>query len=1630
MNKILKRLLSVVLAVVMVIGLVPLSGVTTVEAANDNNTAGMTIYLDASIVLGDDNVRWDSGSSISATISYNDADGGGSSTVELDSVQNKDHWYSLTLGKNAWQIQFFRTSYTGDSFTLRLNGRQEDADNVARVTGWKSGEWTGETYSESDTPDPTGKYTVYFDTSGNSAAQWNTDQIYIYGYDSNGNSGIKAMRRIAANLYFYTFDIQYPTVIFLNNDAFSTTNNKSNQTTDQTVPWTTMTNPTFTLNGSYESSEGKKQGDWRAGSGEPSTSSTFNVNATLVDYYNDQRVDNPGDLSANQGLETGSGKLPYSKLNAWISKLQGYALNGETDKTNSNAPVPLYFGDLLNQRQTLNWYWKGANVAFGSDYNTANSVSAQGIVGDYLVDGHLVTSYTNGTENTYSKVPFFEHDTVAFPGQDTYMRFYEDLEFPFTATTTDGVTVYSFDSANNTVYYDYQNNRIVRDDSLVIHDYSEQTGNTPHDSPGDRGYFPFNSTDDKNALNFGFGTKFTIPFTVDPSGTDKNGNDVTFNFTGDDDVWVYIDGALVLDMGGAHNKASGNINFKTQKATVTTLGANAKQDNIGYSGEGRSLNNGSESVVSFQDISVLVEGSSEPISLADYMKQSGTVHTLTMYYMERGMWNSNMSINFSFVPVPSGLSLSKDVKVENVNDGLKDAVKSTGEFDFAMGTRTSKPSEADKEYTPATGVSYTRDYEGAFQESDTIGTDGLVKKLSDNALARNFKRDNENAFKLGTYFQIVEQGSENYDTSWQVTDIKAGRSVASGTNKTATFQLGQEDPENPLASVQYNINFVNTPKVGTLQLSKAWNGNAPADGKYEFTIKVDLSGGEHYAAYPLVFTSTDTSRRDLTTTAEGKVSLAAGETITFTGIPAGASYQIEETNPGTDADWMIDSVTGDATWTTGTYVASGRIDIEGNEKSSVGETDTVTFTNKDVVTSFKPNKIVIDYGKAVTVDVIADDRASGNLPANVDAQVVGFEAYDPNRTEPSKTEGYTDADKEYTGSANGDYSVTEDGKVQFQLKRFLSEVEKVYCVVGVKSGSNTKYYLNELDIIPSTTMYYETDFSDAITYTNGDQEEPKDQTDQTAKDIDNNNVLSETSTWMIKHSNGSGGVDNLQDDGTIGQSSTSYGYDTSYNDDNEYSNGSTSFINVAEGADATKMYAQFSFTGTGFDIISATGTEAGTIKAQIYQGTDTTGTPCKTLTVANIGASTLYQIPVLSCEGLDYGTYTVKILVYGAFTNTTIPALKRGGEFCFDAVRIYNPINIPENTAETDTTDAGIAQSAYKADKEAFEKHFELRDAILSAEDFDSTSDSIDGVIYIDATEKNPTGSSNVATVKDYESAGPNNETYLKPGAQTYETDEGETVVRAVSAIGFALHTDKIPESIQVGAKSVLGQAVSLDMTLVNPNGEDVADGFTINNLSHTTAQNYSTKDRIMGSLKDVFAVDENGGYVTYVYISNFGYCNNADNADYDISGNGILSITDIKATFAEESDIHTTSSPAVLAAFQSYLDQGEPIIDEGTEVESLKLYEAKFTKSSIRYTQDATLEVTTSSDILEIVVVDENGNKIAINPTYVEDDNGKLWTMKFKPGKVGTRTFTVYGLDAAGSKTNTETVKINAKIR
>ena len=252
---------------------------------------------------------------------------------------------------------------------------------------------------------------------------------------------------------------------------------------------------------------------------------------------------------------------------------------------------------------------------------------------------------------------------------------------------------------------------------------------------------------------------------------------------------------------------------------------------------------------------------------------------------------------------------------------------------------------------------------------------------------------------------------------------------------------------------------------------------------------------------------------------------------------------------------------------------------------------------------------------------------------------------------------------------------------------------------------------------------------------------------------------------------------------------------------------------------------------------------------------------------------------MLSCEDMPYGTYTVRVQVYKEYTNSLFPALNRGGHFVFDAVRIYDPIDVSGTAL---TGDAETAQEAYTADSEAYEQHLEIRDAIVSREDYDSTTEGteIDGVLYIDATPGHATTGSDVAQVADYEAAGPNNEAYLKPG----------------NMIGFILNVDQIPKTLQIGAKSVLGGKVVLDVSLENPDTEAAV--FMSETFSHATAQNYSTfvryesdEDETGTEVSDLtpYFVETETGYQAYVYIAN-----------YDEAGNQILSITDVKTTFAQ----------------------------------------------------------------------------------------------------------------------------------
>lgn len=1028
------------------------------------------------------------------------------------------------------------------------------------------------------------------------------------------------------------------------------------------------------------------------------TTSYFYVNASLVDYFNNGRVEQPENKFYNEGNLTGPTNAPYSQLNQWISNLQGYALNGVDSKDNVNAPVPLYFGDLLHAKQAggnLTWYWQGANVAFGPDEKTANKYVAQGIVGKNLdKNGNLITSYNNNGEQV--KVPFFNEK--AYDGQSKYMRFYNNLQFPFTKKTNDkGVSTYSFDSEQNTVHYDYENNKIVRDDTIKIHDVD-----------GDTGYFPFNSVDPsaKDNLNYGFGTQFTIPFTVTETGKNVDGTSMTFKFTGDDDVWVYIDGALVLDMGGAHCKAEGEINFATQMATITKGTSDAKLGNQPTAGGRVAAKDNGKRTVDFKNITVK-KSDGNTISLADYMKESGKVHELKMYYMERGMWDSNMSISYSFVPLPSGLTLSKTLDTKDVNAGLKNAVQGLDNFDFNIQTRNLKDREAN--YSDVDNLGYTlydyndNTYPGQVAKNSTA-------TFSSSYYASEFidttDENNSSAFYAGTGFKITEsipKGTKlQYDetkTKWGVYDSVTSRAAKyQGEGAVATFDMGDVN-SSEMDVVNRYVNFVNTPKVGSLSVEKKYEGDALKDKTFGFTVKVDLTGGEYYDPYELEYTiGSQTEKTD----ENGHFTLKAGEKVTFAGIPAGASYEVVEDAPGADDTWVQDTTSN----VTGKIVADQTIEASVTNKPKTTTKNYVIYAEAGKTVTYAPDGVTIKELTKTTTD-------DTDITTNVNGGKGEFTPTSPNKkydvaykettTDKGNFEGtitvltYQATDKVYVFDYGLESNIAEknaNGDGLFQGGTFYNKEATGDMATTAKLGKitaaegNTQTTISGSDIVinkdesaKSAVTFKPIAFMDKVenyTYT-------ADITKNGATLNSNNPETGTTVHGTIKtmpasvvyyEDNFANEVTVTDKDGikivnstpiNLSQSNSQtelYGHDNAYADTaNNDSAGSSTEMTV--GAKAT-----FTFKGTGFDLISRTSGTSGSIVYKVKNmDTNTVATYGAVDTYYNNGD--LYQLPVISIKNLAYAKYEVTLLVPKS-------NMESASTFYLDGVRIYNPLNDDE----------------------------------------------------------------------------------------------------------------------------------------------------------------------------------------------------------------------------------------------------------------------------------------------------------------------------------------------------------------
>lgn len=350
-------------------------------------------------------------------------------------------------------------------------------------------------------------------------------------------------------------------------------------------------------------------------------------------------------------------------------------LYGWSDDTNSTK----YKTFMAVNNSTLDTEGKGDNDSNKNFYKTF-----QGLVEDKTFDGKAdgLPLLKRSDENKPALAdPHFNKDFLQ--GKNTFNtvlgKVYDDVSFPLKkakvfAGTQDGsgnnaegeAEYWYFDSNKTSLYLKQDSN----DQSYYLAGNGTNDASLNRDAGngmnGTHGFFPFNEKVSGSATkyNYGFGAKLQFDFTLTSDGQVVVGNDkkkvpIKFFFSGDDDVWVYIDGKLVLDVGGAHSQAAGLLEFGSGENgnTVTSWVSDAKTGGQVYEEQKQ------QKTVKFNEKPYIFKyRTKEPKPL-----ENKPIHTLTMYYMERGMWESNMALAFNF-PDHNELQVEKKVDVSGVNE--------------------------------------------------------------------------------------------------------------------------------------------------------------------------------------------------------------------------------------------------------------------------------------------------------------------------------------------------------------------------------------------------------------------------------------------------------------------------------------------------------------------------------------------------------------------------------------------------------------------------------------------------------------------------------------------------------------------------------------------------------------------------------------------------------------------------------------------------------------------------------------------------------------------------------------------------------------------------------------------------
>lgn len=630
------------------------------------------------------------------------------------------------------------------------------------------------------------------------------------------------------------------------------------------------------------------------------------VTSTLYDYYTDYELNgNNRDRYSRAYYAPGKGN-GFAKQRSWVTFRQfDRALSDYYESC--KAQFPIYTGHFQPSYSDwgirfdgisaalnlwgLNSVFKNENRFMAINNSTINeNGNNDGEHYDYAYQGLVKSETSTGDatgepllkdtkDNTKVAEPHFNKAFLS--GTNTKNAklgdVYDNVAFPFTKRQIfdedKGVDYWYFDSQDTTLYlkqdstteqYFLKSSTQNREQSRNLDsDSASKTIKKNGEDVSSYGYFPFNETATAgwaSTYNYGFGTKLQMDFTLTDDGMletdDGNGTKVKtsikFFFSGDDDVWVFIDGKLALDVGGAHGKVSGLLEFgKKEEEGKEKNSVTAYVSKVKKGGTPESNQNGSPAkTVKYngEDINFYAQGTTLTFD-------KGQKHTLTMYYMERGMWESNMAVAFNF-PDNNELQVQKEVDLKNVtDDDFKKCFTGQKIFNFTIQNQathygTTLAADPDKS-TPSKVVDLDADV-SSIAPAITGSEDYIFKKEQNQWPDPGQEDKNEQVLHWYARYMDTEPVSKARKQRYGILKLKDPINIEKMRFLTFQVYVSQEDGgelslNNLYLELLDNQDLLNPPKspgqkgsLGTTGINGATYGSVElVTGKW-VTVKLDL----------------------------------------------------------------------------------------------------------------------------------------------------------------------------------------------------------------------------------------------------------------------------------------------------------------------------------------------------------------------------------------------------------------------------------------------------------------------------------------------------------------------------------------------------------------------------------------------------------------------------------------------------------------------------------------------------------------------------------------------------------------------------------------------------------------------